>query len=38
MHHLDAIAQRNRNPVRFDLSVLAMLASAILLIALSVAP
>lgn len=38
MNHLEAIATRNRNPVRFDLTVLAMMMNAILLLALTVAP
>ena len=33
MKHLEAIALRNRNPVRFDLTVLALTLNAILLLA-----
>ncbi len=38
MKHLEAIAIRNSNPVRFDLTVLALMLNALLLLALTVAP
>lgn len=38
MTHLDAIATRNRNPVKFDLVVFVMMLNALLLLALIVTP
>ena len=38
MHHLEAIATRNRNPARFDLTVLLMMMTSFALLALTFAP
>jgi hypothetical protein len=38
MRHLEAIATRNRNPVRFDLVVFLMTVTSAALMILSIAP